>query len=65
MLQQKGIPLHVEDSKEGEFTKNIPINDLKNRYTLTRGATQAQIHQETGAGKTKNKDTILFFYLLV
>jgi hypothetical protein len=55
MLQQKGIPLHVEDSKEGEFTKNIPINDLKNRYTLTRGATQAQIHQETGAGKTKKK----------
>ncbi|KAG0740335.1 hypothetical protein G6F57_012580 [Rhizopus arrhizus] len=52
MLQQKGIPLHVEDSKEGEFTKNIPINDLKNRYTLTRGATQAQIHEETGADVT-------------
>ncbi|CAO3699447.1 unnamed protein product [Rhizopus stolonifer] len=52
MLQQKGIPLHVEDSKEGEFTKNIPINELKNRYMLTRGATQTQIHQETGADVT-------------
>lgn len=50
MLQQKGINLHAEESKEGEFTKNIPINDLKNRYMLTRGATQTQIHQETGAG---------------
>ncbi|CEI95693.1 hypothetical protein RMCBS344292_09872 [Rhizopus microsporus] len=52
MLQQKGINLHAEESKEGEFTKNIPINDLKNRYMLTRGATQTQIHQETGADVT-------------
>ncbi|KAI8968209.1 hypothetical protein BDF20DRAFT_894982 [Mycotypha africana] len=31
------------------FVKDIPINDLKNRYMLTRGATQSQIKEETGA----------------
>lgn len=58
MLAQKGIPLHEEghalsdtpSKNEGEFVKDIPINDLKNRYMLTRGATQTQIQQETGAG---------------
>lgn len=61
MLAQKGIPLHDEVhglsdlglKNEGEFVKDIPINDLKNRYMLTRGATQTQIQQETGAGKLK------------
>jgi hypothetical protein len=62
MLAQKGIPLHDEGDinglsalpapKDGEFVKDIPINDLKNRYMLTRGATQTQIQQETGAGNT-------------
>lgn len=59
MLAEKGIPLHDEVhglsdialKNEGEFVKDIPINDLKNRYMLTRGATQTQIQQETGAGK--------------
>lgn len=60
MLAQKGIPLHDEvnglseapiSKNEGEFVKDITINDLKNRYMLTRGATQTQIQQETGAGK--------------
>ncbi|KAI8076844.1 uncharacterized protein BX664DRAFT_344079 [Halteromyces radiatus] len=32
-----------------EFSKKIEINDLKNRYMLTRGATQSEIAQETGA----------------
>lgn len=54
MLAQKGIPLHDEGEinadQQGEFVKDIPINDLKNRYMLTRGATQTQIQQETGAG---------------
>lgn len=34
-----------------EFSKKIEINDLKNRYMLTRGPTQAEITEETGAGK--------------
>ncbi|KAF8882156.1 hypothetical protein CPB84DRAFT_1817151 [Gymnopilus junonius] len=39
------------DSKEhdGEFTHNIDINDVRNRYLLTKGSTQDQIHEETGA----------------
>ncbi|GAN08307.1 KH domain protein [Mucor ambiguus] len=53
MLAQKGIPLHEDGEagaeQGGEFVKDIPINDLKNRYMLTRGATQQQIQQETGA----------------
>ncbi|KAI8989558.1 hypothetical protein BDB01DRAFT_782337 [Pilobolus umbonatus] len=37
---------------DNEFMKDIPINDLKNRYMLTRGLTQTQIHEETGADVT-------------
>ncbi|ORZ13983.1 hypothetical protein BCR42DRAFT_417787 [Absidia repens] len=32
-----------------EFTKKIEINDLKNRYMLTRRPTQVEITEETGA----------------
>ncbi|KAJ3267998.1 hypothetical protein HDU76_011531, partial [Blyttiomyces sp. JEL0837] len=32
-----------------EYVKDIEINDLKNRYLLTRGATQADIKKTTGA----------------
>ncbi|KAI8084185.1 uncharacterized protein B0P05DRAFT_534491 [Gilbertella persicaria] len=52
MLAQKSTyddGLTLSPGKEGEFVKNIPINELKNRYMLTRGATQTQIQQETGA----------------
>ncbi|KAI7902199.1 uncharacterized protein BX663DRAFT_436087 [Cokeromyces recurvatus] len=51
MLAQKGIPLDEKSvsKADGEFVKDITINDLKNRYMLTRGATQTQIQQETGA----------------
>ncbi|KAI9025366.1 hypothetical protein CLU79DRAFT_699797 [Phycomyces nitens] len=62
MLAQKGIPL-TEDERpnqferprekdDAEFVKDIPINDLKNRYMLTRGATQTQIQRETNADVT-------------
>ncbi|KAF9480976.1 hypothetical protein BDN70DRAFT_876994 [Pholiota conissans] len=39
------------DSKDhdAEFTHDIDINDVRNRYLLTRGSTQDQIHEETGA----------------
>lgn len=32
-----------------EFFKNIEINDVKNRYIITKGATQIRIKQETGS----------------
>ncbi|RXW16948.1 hypothetical protein EST38_g8904 [Candolleomyces aberdarensis] len=35
--------------EEPEFTHDIDINDVRNRYLLTKGATQDQIQQETGA----------------
>ncbi|RHZ79676.1 hypothetical protein Glove_142g47 [Diversispora epigaea] len=35
-----------------EFVQDIVINDCKNRYTLTKGATQQLIQKETGADVT-------------
>ncbi|TPX66730.1 hypothetical protein SpCBS45565_g04245 [Spizellomyces sp. 'palustris'] len=32
-----------------EFMKDVPINDIKNRYLLTKGATQLKIKQDTAA----------------
>ncbi|KAF9530024.1 hypothetical protein CPB83DRAFT_764055 [Crepidotus variabilis] len=32
-----------------EFTQDIDINDVRNRYLLTKGSTQEMIHDETGA----------------
>lgn len=37
------------DGHGDEFTHDIDINDVRNRYLLTRGSTQDQIHEETGA----------------
>ncbi|KIK04543.1 hypothetical protein K443DRAFT_51853, partial [Laccaria amethystina LaAM-08-1] len=31
------------------YAKDIDINDVRNRYMLTRGSTQTEIHEETGA----------------
>lgn len=35
---------------DGDFVRDIEINHLVNRYTLTKGQTQAMIKTETGAG---------------
>ncbi|KAI8816541.1 uncharacterized protein EV422DRAFT_545661 [Fimicolochytrium jonesii] len=35
-----------------EFFEDVPINDIKNRYLLTKGATQTKIKQDTGADVT-------------
>lgn len=32
-----------------EFSTTIEINDVKNRYLITKGTTQVKIRQETGA----------------
>lgn len=32
-----------------ELSKDVEINDVKNRYIITRGATQIKIKQDTGA----------------
>ncbi|KAK4052613.1 hypothetical protein OIO90_004241 [Microbotryomycetes sp. JL221] len=44
--------VYVKDQREAsdpEFVKDIEINDLRNRYVLTKGATQQQILADTGA----------------
>ncbi|KAI0305161.1 hypothetical protein B0F90DRAFT_1701807 [Multifurca ochricompacta] len=41
--------LGPKDIHDGEFTQDIDINDVRNRYMLTKGSTQQQIHEETGA----------------
>ncbi|KAI5854429.1 hypothetical protein BZA05DRAFT_425094 [Tricharina praecox] len=37
---------------DGDYIKDIEVNDLRNRYTLTKGATQKMIKEETGADVT-------------
>ncbi|EPQ53636.1 hypothetical protein GLOTRDRAFT_117004 [Gloeophyllum trabeum ATCC 11539] len=38
-----------KDPHDADFTHDIDINDVRNRYMLTKGSTQQQIHDETGA----------------
>ncbi|EJT99349.1 hypothetical protein DACRYDRAFT_82492 [Dacryopinax primogenitus] len=47
-----GAAAAIHDPFDGEFTKNIEINDLRNRYVLTKGTTQQEISVETGASVT-------------
>ncbi|EAW10188.1 KH domain-containing protein [Aspergillus clavatus NRRL 1] len=56
-----GSPSATEASKklnpeiyvaDGDYIKDIEINDLRNRYTLTKGSTQKMIKDETGADVT-------------
>lgn len=35
-------------TRRDSFVKDIEINDLKNRYVLTKGATQQQVTPPTG-----------------
>ncbi|KAJ5814092.1 hypothetical protein N7504_010745 [Penicillium tannophilum] len=44
-----GKDVYVTD---GDYIKDIEINDLRNRYTLTKGSTQQMIKDETGADVT-------------
>ncbi|KAI9042527.1 KH domain-containing protein [Aspergillus affinis] len=37
---------------DGDYIRDIEINDLRNRYTLTKGSTQKMIKEETGADVT-------------
>lgn len=37
-----GTPLG-KDPHDGDFTQDIDINDVRNRYLLTKGSTQTQV----------------------
>ncbi|KAF2759680.1 hypothetical protein EJ05DRAFT_474748 [Pseudovirgaria hyperparasitica] len=39
-------------TQDGDFIRDIEVNDLRNRYTLTKGSTQKMIKEETGADVT-------------
>ncbi|KAG7445113.1 uncharacterized protein BT62DRAFT_933531 [Guyanagaster necrorhizus] len=39
----------AKDAHEADYTKDIDINDVRNRYMLTKGSTQQEIHEATGA----------------
>ncbi|PVF95247.1 eukaryotic type KH-domain (KH-domain type I) [Serendipita vermifera] len=41
-----------KDPHDSEFTCDIEINDVRNRYLLTKGATQQEIYAETSASVT-------------
>ncbi|WVF69771.1 hypothetical protein IAT40_004550 [Kwoniella sp. CBS 6097] len=45
----QGNELVKKEKDEGDFVKDIEVNDLRNRYVLTKGSTQKQIEEETGA----------------
>lgn len=38
-----GVSLGPRDPHDGDFTHDIDINDVRNRYLLTKGSTQAQV----------------------
>ncbi|KAK5168574.1 hypothetical protein LTR04_006348 [Oleoguttula sp. CCFEE 6159] len=38
--------------QDGDYIRDIEVNDLRNRYTLTKGSTQKMIKEETGADVT-------------
>jgi hypothetical protein len=39
--------LGPKDIHDGEFTQDIDINDLRNRYMLTKGSTQQQVRHSS------------------
>lgn len=41
-----GTPLGQKDPHDGDFTHDIDINDVRNRYLLTKGSTQMQVRSE-------------------
>ncbi|WVQ98087.1 hypothetical protein IAU59_005209 [Kwoniella sp. CBS 9459] len=45
----QGNEIVKKEKDEGDFVKDIEVNDLRNRYVLTKGSTQKQIEEETGA----------------
>ncbi|KAK5156629.1 hypothetical protein LTS14_004841 [Recurvomyces mirabilis] len=38
--------------QDGDYIRDVEINDLRNRYTLTKGSTQKMIKEKTGADVT-------------
>ncbi|KAF9269281.1 hypothetical protein L218DRAFT_851329 [Marasmius fiardii PR-910] len=71
-----GITGAMKDPHDAEFTHDIDINDVRNRYLLTKSSTQQEIHDETGASvstkgvwypdksKATEKDPPLYLHIM-
>ncbi|KAG7094225.1 hypothetical protein E1B28_007832 [Marasmius oreades] len=71
-----GLTGAMKDPHDAEFTHDIDINDVRNRYLLTKSSTQQEIHEDTGASvstkgvwypdKTKatDKDPPLYLHIM-
>ncbi|KAI6149654.1 hypothetical protein BKA82DRAFT_920057 [Pisolithus tinctorius] len=69
------IQIGQRDPHDAEFTHDIDINDIRNRYLLTRSSTQSEIQEETGVSistkgvwypdrsKATEKDPPLYLHL--
>lgn len=47
-----GILLGPRDPYDGAYVHDIDINDMRNRYLLTRASTQEEVRDETGCSVT-------------
>lgn len=53
--------LGPKDIHDGEFTQDIDINDVRNRYMLTKGSTQQQVrHSNPSMTEISHKNSCLF-----
>ncbi|KAL0574025.1 hypothetical protein V5O48_001172 [Marasmius crinis-equi] len=71
-----GLTGAMKDPHDAEFTHDIDINDVRNRYLLTKSSTQQEIHDETGASvstkgtwypdrsKATEKDPPLYLHIM-
>ncbi|KAL0470828.1 hypothetical protein QR685DRAFT_265329 [Neurospora intermedia] len=53
--REGSVPANINGEmyiSDGDFIKDIEVNDLRNRYLLTKGSTQKMIKDETGADVT-------------
>lgn len=51
-LEERSDSNERRERGDPEFVHDIEINDQRNRYMLTKGQTQQQLHRETGASVT-------------
>ncbi|THU93891.1 hypothetical protein K435DRAFT_182116 [Dendrothele bispora CBS 962.96] len=71
-----GLSGAMKDPHDAEYTHDIDINDVRNRYLLTKSSTQQEIHDETGASvstkgiwypdrsKATEKDPPLYLHIM-
>ena len=55
--------LGPKDIHDGEFTQDIDINDVRNRYMLTKGSTQQQVRHSSYPTRTYLTNACVHFLL--